>query len=170
MVPRRNPNYNMTIDLFLLNVIKHETNEKKNQNCRPLFPVEDNQQQSPRAAKIATSISHAATWHEQQRHNKFLLLNARGIWRQHIQNVKNTWDMSDFGPRSKSWHIPRGICQLLDLYVVNVTFRTYKSCYNYCLKVSVHMSKYLRKFCFFAQGKIKARAIRKCEKNIGSTC
>ena len=79
MVPRRNPNYNMTIDLFLLNVIKHETNEKKNQNCRPLFPVEDCHQQSPRAANLATSISHAATRHEQQRHIEFLLLNARGI-------------------------------------------------------------------------------------------
>ena len=99
MVPRRNPNYNMTIDLFLLNVIKHETNEKKkNANCRPLFPVEDCHQQSPRAAKLATSILHVATRHEQQRHIEFLLLNARGSCRQH---VKNTWDMSDFGPRSK---------------------------------------------------------------------
>ena len=121
--------------------------KKKNQNCRPLFPVEDCHQQSPRAAKLATSILHVATRHEQQRHIEFLLLNARGIWRQYIQNVKNTWDMSDFGPRSKRWHIPRGICrfsaprsekrhisrgicQLLDLYIVNVTFPTYKSCYD----------------------------------------
>ena len=79
MVPRRNPNYNMTIDLFLLNVIKHEANEKNNKNCLPRFPFEDCHQQSPRAAKLATSILHVATRHEQQRHIEFLLLNARGI-------------------------------------------------------------------------------------------
>ena len=43
------------------------------------FPVEDCHQQSPRAAKLATSILHVATRHEQQRHIEFLLLNARGI-------------------------------------------------------------------------------------------
>ena len=77
MVPRRNPNYNMTIDLFLLNVIKHETNEKKESELPSAFFRQ--RLPSPRAAKLATSILHVATRHEQQRHIKFLLLNARGI-------------------------------------------------------------------------------------------
>ena len=48
MVLRRNPNYNMTIDLFLLNVINMIEVTKKNQNCRLLFP-----------SKITSSNLHA---------------------------------------------------------------------------------------------------------------
>ena len=52
---------------------------KKESEFPSAFPVENCHQQSPRAAKLATSILHVATRHEQQRHIEFLLLNARGI-------------------------------------------------------------------------------------------